>query len=263
MRYCTKEWYETMQKTDLHLLLKSTKKAEVFSEEYYQRLYAKEEAEFLKMKEEASNMNFEDICSEEEFPSHEEFEEARKGFEETHVEFDPEKLKESFREGHNYNIEMLKSTLPEEILAKVADIRVLALDCCTDEVKKLIAKFCKENEKEFKRAFKELAKAEQNEFGENLPEFTNESLHDCGITALEKDGSDIILRLDNSDGYTDCTAIVFKNAEIIEQDGEIIGAWWLYDEIYNADNGFEIHALLSGDDLIYFTVKCEKTEFLR
>ena len=56
---------------------------------------------------------------------------------------------------------------------------------------------------------------------------------------------------------------MFKNAEIIEQDGDLSGAWWLYDEIYKTDNGFEIHALLENDELMYLTIKCEKTEFIR
>ena len=263
MKYCTKEWYQTMQNTSFHLLLKVSKKAEVFSEEYYQKLYAKKETEHLRMNQNALEVKFEDIFSPEEFPTSEAFEFAREDFEQERTKFDPEETKQKFREAQDYNIELLKTSLPEEILAKVADIRVLALDVCTAEVKKLITKFCKNNEKEVELAFKKLAKAEQEQFGENPPEFTNESFHDCEITALEKSGKDIVIRLDNSGGFTDCKGIVFKNAEIIEQDGDLSGAWWLYDEIYKTDNGFEIHALLQNDELMYLTIKCENTEFIR
>ena len=263
MKYCTKEWYQTMQKTDFHLLLKVSKKAEVFSEEYYKELYAKRETEQLRMDEEVSKVKFEEICSEEEFVSHEEFENARKDYEKNSLKFDPEETKKNFRTAQDYNIELLKTSLPEEILAKVADIRVLALDVCTAEVKRLITKFCKNNEKTVELTMKKLTKAEQEQFGENPPEFTDESFHDCQITALEKSGKDIVIKLDNSGGFTDCKGIVFKNAEIIEQDGDLSGAWWLYDEIYKTDNGFEIHALLENDELMYLTFICEKTEFIR
>lgn len=263
MRYLTKEWYETMQKTDLHLLLKTSKKAEVFSEEFYLKLYAKKEAEQLKFEEECSNTKFEDLFDEFDFPSKEEYEQAKSEF--APEKFDPEETKRKFREAQEYNIERLKNDLPEEILEKVADIRVLALDYCTEEVKKLIAKFCKENDKKMNRAFKELEEAERKEFGENPPDFVREtSLHDCEITAIEQSGSDVVLSLDNSGGFTTCTAVVFKNAEIIEQEDGLVGAVWLYDEIYKTENGIEIHALLSGEnELLYFTVRCDDTEFIR
>lgn len=263
MKYCTKEWYQTMQKTDFHLLLKVSKKAEVFSEEYYRELYVKKETEQMRMDEEVSKVTFEEICFEEEFPSHEEYDKARKDFEKNSTKFDPEETKKNFRVNFEESIEYLKSSLPADILAKVADIRVLALDCCTAEVKRLITKFCKNNEKTVELAMKKLEKAEQEQFGENIPYFASESFHDCLITSLEKSGKDIVIKLDNSGGFTDCTGIVFKNAEIIEQDGDLSGAWWLYDEIYKTDNGFEIHALLENDELMYLTLKCEKTEFIR
>ena len=40
MKYCTKEWYLTMQHTSMHLLLKPSERAAEFSEEYFQELYA-------------------------------------------------------------------------------------------------------------------------------------------------------------------------------------------------------------------------------
>ena len=39
MRYMTKEWYETAQKTSYHLGLKVSKKAETYSECYFKELY--------------------------------------------------------------------------------------------------------------------------------------------------------------------------------------------------------------------------------
>ena len=56
MKYMTKEWYETMQKTDLHLLLQDSEQAETFSEEYFRALYQLGEENWLKMKKEVSEV---------------------------------------------------------------------------------------------------------------------------------------------------------------------------------------------------------------
>lgn len=260
MKYCTKEWYETTQKTGFHLLLTVNEKAEKFSEEFYRYVYAQREKEQLEIAEGSSKARFEDYFDQLDFPNLEEYNKAREKF--TPPKFAPEDVKAKFAKAQEYNIELLERSLPEYILEKVADIRVLALDYCTNEVKWLIENFCKENEEKTERTMDELMEAEKREFGDKMPEFTKESLHDCEITAVEKDGGDIVVRLDTG-GFTDCKGVIFKNAEIIEQDGELEGAFWLYDEIYKAENGFEIHALLTGEDLKYFTVRCEDTEFIR
>lgn len=261
MKYCTKEWYETTQKTSFHLLLNVNEKAEKFSEEFYRYIYEQREKEELKIAEESSRSRFEDIFDQLDFPDLEEYNKAREEF--SPPKYDPEDLKVKFAKAQEYNIELLENSLPEYILEKVADIRVLALDYCTSEVKWLIENFCNENEEKTERAMDELMKAEKREFGGKMPEFTKESLHDCEITAVENVGGDIVIRFDNSGGFTDCKGVKFKNAEIVEQDGDLIGAVWLYDEIYKTENGFEIHALLAGEELKYFTVRCEDTEFIR
>jgi len=46
MKYMTKRWYETMQNTDYYLDLNISKKAEVFSEDYFRKLYKKEREDF-------------------------------------------------------------------------------------------------------------------------------------------------------------------------------------------------------------------------
>ena len=39
MKYLTKEWYNKMQCTSLHLLLKISKEAVTFSKEFYKQIY--------------------------------------------------------------------------------------------------------------------------------------------------------------------------------------------------------------------------------
>src|SRR5699024_10799435 len=61
MKYLTKEWYQTMQNTDLHLDLKASSKAQTFSEGYFRELYDRKEAAWLKIQEEIAALRFEDL----------------------------------------------------------------------------------------------------------------------------------------------------------------------------------------------------------
>ena len=50
----------------------------------------------------------------------------------------------------------------------------------------------------------------------------------------------------------------------MKQDKPLYGAWWLYDEIYLSDSGYEIHALLrskSGNELLDFIVDVTDVEY--
>jgi len=126
MKYMTKEWHETMQKTDAHLLLKISKKAESFSEKYFNKLYEREEAAWLKLQEDVSNVKFEDIFPEEFYMENvdgspvdpDEYEEAKKSYfnmreqallnyDEVRPVFDPEQEKKNFKQALRYNTRLL------------------------------------------------------------------------------------------------------------------------------------------------------------
>ena len=72
---------------------------------------------------------------------------------------------------------------------------------------------------------------------------------------------DLILTLDNSDGFTNIKQIIFKDCTVLKQDSSLHGAWWLYDEIYKTDKGYEIHALLQNKQLIDFIVNATDVEY--
>ena len=132
MKYMTKDWYEMMQKTDLHLLLKVSKKAEVFSEDYFKELYNREEKKWLKFQKEVSEVKFEDLYPEEFYAEYADgspleepvFEEAKKAYLEQREQarlnynrfppFDPERERKNFRQSFRNNIRVLKEKLPED-----------------------------------------------------------------------------------------------------------------------------------------------------
>ena len=64
---------------------------------------------------------------------------------------------------------------------------------------------------------------------------------------------------------SDVKKVVFKNYKILEQDGYMIGADWLYQEVHPAEGGKEYHGLLWKKDgkIGYLTVFAEDIEFVK
>jgi hypothetical protein len=302
MKYMTKEWYETAQKCSFHLPLKVSKKAEVFSIDYFRNLYKSEEKAWLRLQENVSDEKFEDIYPDEfqaEYydgrqlePS--EFEKAKKVYFEMREQarldfinppaFDPIQEKKNFKQALQSNVKYLKRNLPDEILQQIADIRVLALDRASADIKKEITAYCKVNEKAVDSAINAYWKEYKMSFKNGEPTFAeNFNFHDCIVVACRKKGKDIVLTLDNSGveysnfhdcivvarkkggdivlsldnsgGFTTINQIIFKNCSILKKDKPLHGAWWLYDEIYKTNDGYEIHTLLDKNGkLIDFIV---------
>ena len=285
MKYMTKEWYETMQNCDLHVLLKVFKKAEVYSEAYFKELYQWEEKEWLRLQKEISEITFEDTypedfeeyyaeCAYDEPLEGAEYEEAKKAYYEERERakldyeknpnppFDPEREKKVFRQSFRYNIKVLKEELPEEILQNVADIRVLALDRASAELKKQITQYCKQNEKAVRYAMNAYDKQYAKQFKNGAPAFAEElHLHDCIVKSCRKAGNDVVLTLDNSGSFTAINRIRMKNCHVIKQDSPLHGAWCLYEEIYKTGERFEIHFLLQKNDLIDYIVSVDDVEY--
>lgn len=263
MRYYTKELQETIGKRLCYGLIKVSKKAESFDEKFFRELYNQKLDWMLESDKKMSEMKFEDLFPEFdpfEFEDETAYEQARREFKP--VVFTEEWRRQNFAEQYRSRVRHLKSVLPEEILSKVADIRVLALDVASAEVKRLVTAFSKKYEREVRRVLKEFHKAEEREFGGNFPEFYNISLHDCTVLSCCMRGKDLVLKLDNYGGFTSAVGVIFKNAEIIEREERLAGAKWLFSEIYKCERGLEIHAMLIGNDYKYLTLQCEDTEFV-
>ncbi len=280
MKYMTKEWYETMQKTDLHLLLKVSKTAEAFSEEYFRELYKREEKNWLKLQKDVSEVKFEDIYPEDYHAAYPDgtpleeslLEEARKSYFEqreqarlkfnNRPEFNIEEKKKRFKQSFRYNLKLLKNSLPESILLKVADIRVLALNYASREVKQEITQFCKQNEKSTRAAMAAYQKQYRKQFKTGAPAFVEElNLHDCMVLSCRRAGNDVVMVLDNSGGFTNISTIRMKNCNVIKQDAPLHGARCLYEEIYKAGERFEIHFLLDKNKLVDYIIVADDLEY--
>ncbi|MBE6886359.1 MAG: DUF4085 family protein [Ruminococcaceae bacterium] len=280
MKYMTKEWYETAQKTSFHLLLKVSKKAESFSEDYFKQLYKRKEKEWLDVRKAVSEVPFEDIFPEEFHAEYFDgtpieksiFEEMEKDYFERREQarinfqnipaFDAALEKKNFHQSFLDHIKRLRENLPESILQKVADIRVLALDFASREIKQEITQFCKQNGKMCESAMTGYQKQYEKQFKSGIPDFAEElQLHDCILLSCRKKGKDIVLTLDNSGSFTNISEIRMKNSIVLTQDSPLHGAWCLYTEIYPVDNRYEIHFLLLRNKLIDFIVSTDGLEY--
>ena len=224
MKYFTKEWYEMCQNANWHLNMSVSKNAEEFSEEYYKDLYTRRRRAFVKDQKDAAEVLGET--------------------------FSKAKAEVAFMNQHEAMVKRMEESIPETILAEVADTRVLALDIATKEVRQKLKAWCEQNAKaadEMIKAYDGLA--------------LEESLHDSMLKTMEMKAETLTFKLE-------CSAVkkvVFKNYKMLEQGGYILGATWLNQEVYETEGGKEYHILLMKKDgkLAYLTVFAEEIEFVK
>ena len=224
MKYFTKEWYALCQNSDWHFNMSVSKNAEEFNEDYYKDLYTRRRRAFVKEQKEVAEVLGE--------------------------EFSKAKAEVQFMENHERTVKSMEESIPQNILAEVADTRVLALDIATKEVRQKLKAWCEQNKKEADAKVKEYD-------GLQL----EENLHDAVIRAMEMKADTLTFKLDCSD----VKKVVFKNHKVLEQGGYVLGATWLYQEVYEAEGGREYHALLMKKDgkLAEMTVFAEEIEFVK
>ena len=268
MKYLTKEWYYGNKNICLDLEVDT--KAEKLSEEYYKELYNSKLNSFLEEEKEVSEMDYEpetwediqimddegNIISAREVMSEEEFEALRKQLleeeqnqQDVEIEpYDEEASTNDFLEMHQDEIEELKENLPKEIVVGVADIRVLALGVATEKVKDLVDKYSQECEMKFEKPFNEYNKHWYS-IADKVPAHIKENynFHDCAILKMTKCGNDIVFELDNSGGFTNINKITYKDAVILENNF-VEGCYWIYDEMYLCDKGYECHIAVDGEN---------------
>ena len=243
MRFLTKEWYQTMTDGSLGVQLRADDRAAVFSEELYQQVRAEKLKEWLA--------------------------DLREYLEEA---YDEAAERQSFAEFHSLELEEFQTRTPAQILAKVADIRVLALGLCTGEVYRDFEEYralCK------KQTVKTMEEAWELQRAQGLDKVWTggHSLHDSLVQSVKREGEDLIIEFDREIDpelleelgeeflFPEIKAIRFRDAEILKQEQPLENAWWLYDEIWKSERGYEIHALLwQENDVFELTIECREPE---
>lgn len=237
MKYFTKEWYETCQNSGWHLNMAVSKNAEEFNEEYYRDLYIRRRRAFVKEQKEVAEVLGE--------------------------AFNKAQAEVAFMKRHEETVKRMEESIPQTILAEVADTRVLALDIATKEVRQKLKAWCEGNMQEMHRVQKEyweeVCPAQKDAVGEEIQK--NFRFHDAVIRSMEMKGEELSFRLDASD----VKKVIFKNYKILEQEGYLLGATWLYEEVYAVEGGNEYHVLLwkAGGKTAVLTVFAEGIVFVK
>lgn len=282
MRYLTKEWYKLCQRIGLHFGMRVHNGAAVYDEALYLRLYKRKEKEFLKTQREVNNIDprtilemytgtfiplgkfvkDEEITEEDKLeyslPS-EEKERIMKMAEAYNIRppFDEEKYKIDFREIQERTIKDAQEKIPYGLLEQIADIRVFSLGYCTKGILSQLKKHSNENELELKNISEQYSKAMQSEdIPENIRE--NFGFHDCKvIEIINEKNQNMVIRLDTSGGLTEFNKITLITPTMFKQDENIVGSIWIYEELYNTENGYEVHVLFENDGLSELTIGCK------
>ncbi|WP_379159527.1 DUF4085 family protein [Paenibacillus sp. sgz5001063] len=95
---------------------------------------------------------------------------------------------------------------------------------------------------------------------DSLPEkavqLCEKSLHDAKVTSIEMPSADIfIMSLDcrGSYHYQTDIKVTFTGVKSLQPPDLSVGSYWLYDEVYSTDSGFELNVLFDSP-LVEFTV---------
>lgn len=265
MRYLTKEWYNLCQKTCLHFGLRAHKEAAVMDEAVYLRLKIRKEKEFLKQEREIYDMDprvlvmdngavwvradkfvsGEEILEEDtcvyEMPEEQKKEIAKliEAFD-LRGPFDVQKNKIEFEKRHELTMSINESKIPKEVYSQIADPRVFALGYSTKEIIKQLTLISKANRELVDSIGNECSSVQSNE---NIPENLKKrfGFHDSKIMSIEIN-QDITIRFD-SGVFTEDNRIVFHDAKIIHGEKTVVGCYWLYEELFKTQHGYEGHML--------------------
>ena len=276
MRCFTEEWYQVAQFMDFYENLEESEQAAVFSEAYFQELYASREADMLEMQKLLPGMTFEGMCgiSEEMFSELEDaatqYQQVKEAFErmkKNRGPFDEAKEKENFTAFFQGQIRILQENLPPEILNEVADIRVLALGAATAPVIEEITMFCEacrdavyEIEEKYSRYWDKFLKTHPDSFVQNF------SLQDSVILNLEQAEDQIVLHMDCALSTTKCSAIHLHHAKLVTCEELPERAEWLMDELYEENGSYELHILMAQHEdesaLRELTIQAEQIQLV-
>ena len=269
MKYLTKEWLNTELLSYTYSLIRISKKAEKYDEGYYQKLYKKNcdlhieaehgdelyqdpQEELRKIEESIAELNIteEERAKRIQYKRDFIFLNADRIKHGTYFKFDEKVVEQGFAVEIQQHIELYKK-LPQEILGKIADLRVFALGRASAEVKKLLKPYCTEQER-ISRKLKKTAQEETEKAEAHLSEEIG--INDCTDTAI------LGIREQQEGIYIDVDlggTLFVENGKIIEQELKEVYRWnphipnsglsiILASELHYTDEKFELHFLIEN-----------------
>ena len=291
MKYLTKEWYIAWRRAGISRGLRPDPLAEQFSEAHYKKVYDEELRRYIASFEPLDISTIKKIHEEE-------FKQAKKvlppaewqkyydamlawQIKTWHDEMKPfgdaekQQLTDEFIDWQRSKIEICQ-TLPDEIKAKIADIRLLALGYASQEVINILNEYCAgqeeivdevEQEVKQRNRFIEVgtsAGMELKQVREENPDIQNcdsidDQLRNELFQKITWEGT--TLRIDFEE-----ISLIIPEAKILEYDELIIGAGWFEYELYRQDNRIQFQMLAvnfdkGGSIPVYFSVEGADIQF--
>lgn len=220
MRFYTEEWFNAVQLPPPRL--RACERAERFDEDFFLELYARKKAKWLrKMRR---------LCAED----GEEFDAAAEG-----ADFDAH---------YRWRLELLSEEIYAPAARTAADMRILALGMAAPGVKAEFDRIWRTQQRRIKRTACR-AQRSRAQFDLEHPGFPIRAgeFHDWRLEDADREGENLTLTLSMEGNRC---RICLSDCEILRMDAEIPGSEWLYEEVYPAGDGNELHVLLFrwGDD---------------
>lgn len=159
------------------------------------------------------------------------------------------------REMQLRNLEDMRGSLlrflPEDFHPYIHD-GTLVTEYPTTELRMLVNRW----ERDYEQRMKELSERERLHFESikaELPptavELMENGLHDAVVLSVERPVEDqLVLTVDCSGGFHYFTDVrfTFEGVSYSNIPANFKGVWWLYDEIYKTEDGFELHTLFDS-----------------
>ncbi len=225
MRYFTKEWYNDTLLAEMCFQIKKTSRASRFSESFFQYLYKAQKKWFINNQKHVAKFN--------------------------RVRFDLAAAEAAYEANYNENLEFVKANIPQEILEKVADVRVLAMGSAAPDIVDEITRFCGRINRKCEKITEDYDE-QVEKLAERIGWYKVNSLNKLAnaqiVEAKVEDGAFIIR---TSPEYTDIACeVILKNATVTENDESLVGAVILHFEILPAEieGSVELNMLCRTED---------------
>ena len=172
MKYFTEQWYNDTLVANMCFQLRKSAKAATYSDDYFEKLYKKEQKVYLKYTKRMSKWLKE--------------------------KYDEADAIADFESNYKTNYSFINDNLPSEISSQIADMRILALGTATYDVAAQITKFCGTIDRKCAKVLEEY----ENSTGEIAEKYGFEkankfyALNDNMATRVDVDNDALIIELD-------------------------------------------------------------------
>lgn len=230
MKYFTTEWYREGVASQMHEPMRKTQNAAQFSEKFFEKLCKLEKKAFVRYYKRAARFQ-------------------RQSFDATAAE-------KQFDVNYEENLAFVKENLPEDILADVKDVRVLALGSVEYDVAARIERYCgklkkrcRDAEEQYEEQLELIAEAMGLDTVNAL-----DSLIDTQIELIEMNGSDLVIGLWGEETRANIT-VILRGAQIPENSQAALGGVVCRHELLSLEDSISFGLLCVDENSMPFTME--------